>query len=348
MAVYTPLEEAQVRHMLSVYEVGELRAYTPVAAGSINTNYRIETEEGAYYLRVNENKRFRDLIYEKNLLLLLEARAARLGGVRAPRIVENCIGGHFFPIEKEKYACLFEELPGRELAIFEREPEHVEQLGAFVARAHRALRRYRGRRRNPYGAPVMRCWLDDIYRRCGDQDLVSWLDARARLIFGRRRPLARGVIHGDLFMNNTKWRRGGLDAVFDWEMAGPDHLMLDVGICLNAWCWSREEQRFEPALCQALLRGYRSVRALRPGEQRGLYWETLLGALRFTLSRIRDFHLQGQPAGDAVPVSIDATPQRRSATDEPVRDFLDYREYRERLDALHEMGRHRFRELCAT
>jgi Ser/Thr protein kinase RdoA (MazF antagonist) len=101
VAVYTPLEESVVRHMLSIYEVGELKELEPIAAGSINTNYRVVTDQGAWFLRVNEGKRFRDLVYEKNLLRSLHTRAARLGAVFTPHIVENVIGGQFFPIETE-------------------------------------------------------------------------------------------------------------------------------------------------------------------------------------------------------------------------------------------------------
>lgn len=343
MAVYTPLEENLVRHMLSIYDVGELSELVPIAAGSINTNYRVVTDRGAWFLRVNEGKRFRDLVYEKNLLVALDERAPKLGGVHAPKIVENVIGGHFFPIKK-KYACLFEELQGRELGVFELLPDHARQLGAFLARAHRALRRYRGGRTNPYGLPVMQRWMDGIARRSDEPDLVRWLRDRLGWVARGRRPLPRGVIHGDLFMNNTKWRRGDLFAVFDWEMAGPDHLALDLGICLNAWGYKRDERAFDLELCRALLDGYRAVRPLSASEERGLFRETVLGALRFTLSRIRDFHLTDDEPEEAVPVDIATPAEARASSSSPVRDFLDYREYRDRADVLWEMGAARFRE----
>lgn len=347
MAVYTRLDERQLKHMLSIYPVGELEAFEGVAAGSINTMYRVRTSEGCYYLRVNENKTFRDLVYEKNLLLHLQQHAQRLGGVRVPVLVENVIGGTFFPVHG-RWACLFEELAGRELAVFELEPAHTRQIGAFLARAHRALRGFRGGRANPYGAPTLARWLDDARRRLKDESLNERLRASLSRALRARRPLPRGVVHGDLFMNNTKWRRGSLDAVFDWEMAGRDHLALDLAICLHAWCWRREQRSFDPSLCRGLLEGYESVRPLRASERRGLFVETCLGALRFTLSRIRDFQLTGTPPSDAVRVDIHApddvqTPHAHEAT----RDFLDYREYLERLDAVEALGRRGLGDLCA-
>lgn len=361
MAVYTHLSDGFVRYMLSVYpEAGELMSLTGIPAGSINTSYRLGTSTGEFFLRVGENKQFADLIYEKNLLVFLEGEAGRLGGVATPRMVPNAARGYFFPVDasptdvppsepkparRAKYACLFEALKGRDLAVFEVEPGHVEQVGALLARAHLALRPFRGHRANPYGAPVLAAWLSNLKHAEVEQDLIARLDDALRWVLRHRRPLPRGVIHGDLFINNTKWHRGRLDAVFDWEMAGRDHLALDVAITLNAWCWRREPSgggAFDDELASALLRGYQSVRPLAPSERRGFHVECCLGALRFTLSRIRDFGTQGEPAE----VLSAFAPKDERAADgaddgaakAPHRDFLDYREYEARLRALFDMG----------
>jgi homoserine kinase type II len=347
VAVYTRLDEADLKHMLSIYPVGELEEFEGVAAGSVNTMYRLKTSEGGYYLRVNENKSFGELVYEKNLLLHLGAKRGRLGGVKAPVLVENVIGGTFFPL-KGRWACLFEELPGRELAVFELLPSHTEQIGAFLARAHRALRSFRGGRKNPFGAPVLGRWFEDMERRLPDEALKARLRQSLVRAVSMRRPLPRGVVHGDLFMNNTKWRRGELDAVFDWEMAGRDHLALDLAICLHAWCWRREQRSFDPPLCRALFAGYQSVRPLVPSERRGLFAEACLGALRFTFSRIRDFQLTGAPPLDALRLELAAPDKaQKLLAEETTRDFLDYREYLERLDAVEALGPKGLAALCA-
>lgn len=347
MAVYTQLEQGTLAQMLSVYDVGDVREYEGIAAGSINTSYRVTTSQGVWYLRINEGKSFRELVYEKNLLLHLGAHQDRLGGVKTPVVVENVIGGHFFPI-KRRWACLFEELKGRELAVFELLPEHTHQVGAFLARAHRVLRPYRGGRRNPFSAHTVARWLDDLDRRWRERAVAQRLRRSFDRVLAHRRPLPRGVIHGDLFMNNTKWRRGELDAVFDWEMAGRDHLALDVGICLNAWCFKRDASAFDTDLCRSLLEGYEGIRPFSASERRGLFYEACLGALRFTLSRVRDFELDGSEPDDAAFVDLHAPDAQepdamKAANDQ--RDFLDYREYEARLDALLAMGTRGFSSL---
>lgn len=349
MAVYTHLDETALRALWSVYDDDkELVRAEGIAAGSINTTYRLETEAGVFYLRVNEEKTTREVFWERDLLDRL-ARA-RLAGVTTPLIRRTRVGGSFFLVEERRtggrtrpvWAALFPELPGRDLGAFEVEPSHVAQVGAFLARAHIALRSFRasgsgggarGRgRANPYGLPVVERWLVGL----SAVPEVALVAGRLRASFDevkrRRRLLPRGVIHGDLFVDNTKWHRGTLAAVFDWEMAGRDHLALDLAICLHAWCWRRIPEdsaggAFDPERCRALVQAYQGVRALAPSERRGLFTEARLAAVRVTASRLRDFEV---PRDD------------RAAAH---RAFLDYRDFLARLDALERMGERGFRAL---
>lgn len=351
MAVYTELSNDFIRYMLAIYaDAGQLQAAHGISAGSTNTSYRLETSTGEFFLRVNENKRFSELVYEKNLLLYLEGKGARVTDVHFPEMLKNAAGGYFFPIESaqagknRKYACIFRGLRGRELAPFEVTEEQVHELGRVLARLHLALRTFRGGRSNPYGAGRMQAWLRDL-ARTRNATVVGQLQDAFQRALRERRALPRGVIHGDLFANNTKWHRGRLHAVFDWEMAGRDHLLLDLAIVLNAWCWQREsgaEGFFDRSRLRALMRGYQSVRPLTDTERRGLHVECRLAALRFAISRYRDF---GEPPDSmANVVQLPAT-QSDDATRTPAehggphRDFLNYQEYWARHEMWSRLGR---------
>lgn len=332
MAVYTLIERPLLEQMLGTYDVEPLRHYEGIAAGSTNTSYRVHCGSQVFYLRINERKTFRDLLYERALLQRLSTGAPIFGGVQTPTMVENCIRGHFFPLQG-RWACLFPELQGREVAPFELTPEHLFQVGAFLARAHQWLRRFRGGRANPYSLRTVSTWFPRVSREWREASTLRRFTRAFEYVSAHRRPLPRSVVHGDLFPNNTKWRRGQLSAVFDWEMAGRDHMMLDLAIGLNAWCYQREAQRFHEGLIEGLLRGYTSIRVLAPSEHRGLHLEACFAALRFALSRVRDFELPRGRAAAADP-----------SHDEVNRDYLDYREYEARLDELLAMGNRRFRQ----
>lgn len=351
MAVYTELSENFLRYMLAIYpDAGELRSAHGISAGSTNTSYRLETSHGQFFLRVNENKFFSDLVYEKNLLLHLEQQDGRYGGIHFPAMLKNAAGGYFFPVEpgvkanSKKYACIFRGLQGRELAPFEVSAMQVHELGRVLAQLHLGLRGFRGGRPNPYGADRLRAWLSGM-PPARDPEVTQRLQAALHDVLRQRRALPRGVIHGDLFANNTKWQRGELHAVFDWEMAGRDHLLLDLAIVLNAWCWQRSATgagAFDPSRLHALMQGYTSIRRLKATEMRSLHVECRLAALRFAISRYRDFGEAPASLGDVVVLASPtdpSAPPSMSATPESNRDFLDYQEYWERHEVWRKLGR---------
>ncbi len=331
MAVYTTLTDAQIEQLFCLYEgLGGVLSVEGIAAGSINSMFKVSLENAVVYVRIGENKALADLMYERTLLEVLDGRRQALGGVRTPLMLRNCIGGTFFPVGGGKFAMVFEELVGRELAIFERTTAHCFEVGAFLARAHTILRPHKGRRKNPYRSDVVRRWVAGLDRQLLDRELAAFLNAAMAEVDILRTPLLpRGVVHGDLFMNNTKWRRGHLDAVFDWEMAGRDHLLLDLAITALAWSWDRTgDGTLLIENVSSVVEGYCSVRPLRPSEVRGGYAEFLLAGVRFCASRVRDFHLdqeQGRDVGDRV--------------------FLDYREYVARIDAVRGIGRKGIRSI---
>ena len=331
MAVYTHLDDNALVALWSVYddEAPLVRA-EGIPHGSINTTYRLTTEAGVFYLRINENKSTDDVMYERDLLDVLARARPRLDGVVTPVIRKTRVGGSFFLVERRPavatgapvWAAMFPELPGRDLGVFEVTPAHTAQIGRFLARAHGALRGFRGRRPNPFGLPTVRRWLVDIARVPALHDVAARLSDALDRVEDRRRLLPHGVVHGDLFVDNTKWHHGDLRAVFDWEMAGRDHLALDVAVCLHAWCWSRDANgggAFDSARARGLVAGYQAVRPFRPSERRGFFVEAQLAAIRFTASRVRDFEVP------------------RPTSQPAERTYLDYRDFLARLDALSSM-----------
>jgi homoserine kinase type II len=330
MAVYTQLHRSTVEAMVSVFPEVVAGSYDDHAGvvdvegipqGSTNTTFRVAMRSGAtWYLRVNEGKPDEALAHERDVLTAL----AGLGlDVVTPRMARSVAGGCFFALEHDgdprgrRWACLFPALPGRDLGAFEVTPQHAGQVGRFLATAHLGLRRFPRRRRNPYAPTVVYGWLDELCRLDATRDVAVPLRATMADLRRRRRLLPAGLIHGDLFIDNTKWEGTGADArlaaVFDWEMAGRDHLALDLAITLCAWCFQRRDGAMVllDDVAAALTDAYRRVRPLRDSERRGFFTELRLACLRFTASRLRDFETPRHGAAD--------------------RRYLDYRDFLDRL-----------------
>lgn len=334
MAVYTQMGEVALQALWSVYDdSAALVRAEGIAQGSINTTYRLETEAGVFYLRINEDKTTDEVFFEAQLLDVLAAASL---GVVTPEVRRNRVGGRFFKVTERAgrpvWASLFPLLPGRDIGVFEVTPAHTAQVGAFLARAHRSVRAFRGGRANPFGVGTVASWLNELATTDETRDVAARLARELTQVRKQRRMLPRGVVHGDLFIDNTKWSDGTLVAVFDWEMAGRDHMALDVAITMLAWCWRRDPASpvggaFDAACARSLLAAYQGVRRLAPSERRGLFTEALLGAIRFTASRMRDFEV------------------KKPGRDNAARAFLDYRDFLARLDALRAMGPRGFAQM---
>jgi homoserine kinase type II len=300
--------------------LGDLVSATGIPQGSINTNYFLYTTTGRYFLRHTTVRSDADLRFEASLLLLLAE-----SHFPAPHLHLSRSGEPFLALAGGRVS-VFGYLPGEELTRDRLTTDHCERLGAELAKLHRIGNSLAGDRANPYGPALVRSWLAELSGH-PDEELAGiarecevHLDQVAQ---GGLTP--RGVIHADLFMDNVKWLGDRVSAFFDFEMACRDELVLDIAITLNAWCFDRE---YQPAFCRALVRGYQDVRKLSPGERGRLYRQALFGAVRYTASRIRDFHLSPLP---------------------PERLFRkDFRTYLARVRALDAMGPSGFEDLLFT
>lgn len=289
MAVYTQLAQEQLERISQAFGLGPLRSFRFVPEGSINTNVLLECEKGRFFLRHTTVRQPLDLEFEAGLL-------DHLGQAHFPAPSMRRAGAApYFEIAGGR-ACIFPYLAGEELTRRALTVSHLERLGEELGKFHRLGQSFMGDRANPYGPSVVRSWLTALLGHADQElgqiaeELLSYLERAQSLDRGLA---PRGVIHADLFMDNVKWVGDRVSAFFDFEMACRDELMLDFAITLNAWCF---DGGYQEELCQALVRGYMRERPPAPVEREAVYSRALFGAVRYTASRIRDFHLSSLPA----------------------------------------------------
>lgn len=290
MAIYAALSLADLEVVTREFGLVPPVSAVGVPEGSINSNYRLETGAGRRFLRHTTVRSAEDLRFEAGLLGHLAE-----GHYPAPHLHRTVSGAPFLELAGGR-VTLFGYLAGEELTRADLSPELLERLGAEVGKLHRIGNSYLGERENPYGPQTVEGWLRGLEGHAAPElrDIAREL---LPLLARSQRPhqglIPRGVIHADIFLDNVKWLGGRVSAIFDFEMACREALILDVAITLNAWCF---DQGYQPALCAAFLRGYQQERALTAPEREHLYDAALFGAIRYTASRIRDFHLSPLPS----------------------------------------------------
>ncbi|MDC0680467.1 homoserine kinase [Sorangium atrum] len=109
-----------------------------------------------------------------------------------------------------------------------------------------------------------------------------------------RTPGPQTLIHGDLFRDNVLWEAGEISALLDFESASRGSAAFDLAVTMLAWCFGDD---LDPDLVSALGAGYTAVRPLSTEERDRLFHESVIAALRFSITRITDFELRPKGSG---------------------------------------------------
>jgi homoserine kinase type II len=299
MAQFRTLTADDVREILNAAGAPAYQRHAPVAAGTVNTNVRVETTAGPLFLRINEGKSRDDVEREAAIVSHAAGR-----GVPTPAPLRTPAGDAFVAWRGE-LASLFPWVPGRTLARAALTPAHAALVGGALAGLHLAGRDFADHRPGRYEP-------DEIQRRfarvagLGRPELapaVATLGPELQALAGdRAAELPLGLIHGDLFIDNVLYEaqgaQPGLAALIDFEQASWGRFAYDLAVTLLAFAYGRDD--FRADLVRALLDGYATVRPPTDAERAAFGAELRFAACRFAVTRVTDFHLKresGAPAG---------------------------------------------------
>ena len=292
VGVFTRLGEADVAEIAVAFDLGSVSSFETIAAGTINSNYALETERGRWFVRVNEGKSEVDVAWEARLVGALAA-----GGVVTPAPIVARDGRPYAPLAsaRGKWVSVFPWRSGTHLAPHEVTAERASELGAALAQLHEVGRDLPASWRR--GSIYDHDHLVGRFKRfehAMDPQLARAIEvigeelAVASAAHAIRARATTGIIHGDLFRDNVLWQDGRLVAILDFEQASGGSLAYDLAVCINDWCWV-DGPRFD--LISALVQGYQTRRPLGDGDRAALPIEVRAAAMRFTITRITDVYL---------------------------------------------------------
>lgn len=311
MAIRTPLEHQSVaRHLAEHYPgIGELVQSTGLEAGSVNTNYRLETTSGRYFLRLYEEQDRAGAEREAELVRELSRRGVPTPAALATR------QGRWVTELSGRPSALLPWVDGRVLCHRETTTAHAREIGRQLAAVH-ALGPQALAGPNRFDEVGLR----ERLRSIGDarpslsadvRDLERKLERYAPAL---DLPGPRGVVHADLFRDNVLWDDGGaLVALLDFESAHEGPFAFDVMVTVHAWCF---DASFDWPRAEALVTAYCGEHAIvAPPDS----WHDAAAwaAVRFAVTRLTDFEL------------------RVAEDEEPLRD---YRRFLRRLDEIEALG----------
>ncbi|WP_437968341.1 homoserine kinase [Sorangium sp. So ce260] len=318
MAILTPLSLADARRIGALYglEIADVRG---LLAGSVNSNFALTLADGGgqVFLRVYEEQQLPAASREARMLEHLAA-----GGVATPQPLRrrdgaSGAGGAAFIAEHAgKPVALFPWVAGESVCQARVTPAATRRVGAALARVHLVGASFEGANTSRFDLDSLDQRLQGLRasgRGAGADPAkaagplpptlppevaaaVDELTARLQRIRDAA-PRTSGpetLIHGDLFRDNVLWQDGEISALLDFESASRGSAAFDLAVTMLAWCFGDD---LDPDLAAALAAGYVSVRPLSTDERGRLFHESLVAALRFSITRITDFELRPKGSG---------------------------------------------------
>jgi homoserine kinase type II len=289
MSVFTPLQREELEAFLAPYQLGRLRDFQGIAAGSENSNFFVSMEQGEYVLTLVERGPTQDLPFFIELLDVLHS--ARLPVPYALRTTR----GEALRDLAEKPAMLQPRLPGKHIAV--PNTHHCAEVGRLLARLHLATREQVIERRSDRGLDWMQEEGPSLAMALPEDQLPLLRNGLAEIAELKPKILAlpRANLHADLFRDNVLFEGSHLTGVIDFYNACSGPMLYDIAITVNDWC-SHPNGELDEERSQALLAAYSALRRFTPAEAE--LWTPMLrvACVRFWLSRlIAAQNFAGQP-----------------------------------------------------
>jgi homoserine kinase type II len=295
MAVFTPVNPAQLSIFLKGYSLGELVDVQGISSGIENSNFFVTTQlEGLktrYILTLFERLTHAQLPFYLSMMHHLAKRH-----VACPDTLSD-VNGQALQTLNGKPAALFTCLPGK--ANMSPKAEHCRQVGSLLAQMHLAVGDFEGGLPNLRGlswwneaSPKVLPFLNRSQSDLLSTELAIQNEFAAGAVYGE---LPKAAVHADLFRDNVLFDEQAdnieLGGAIDFYFAGVDHLVFDMAVTANDWCIDDATGAFIPEHLEAFLDAYCALRMPNAAEQKAWPLMQRAAALRFWISRLYDFHL---------------------------------------------------------
>ena len=273
----SPITYKLVQEVLQAYGL-EARSFTELASGYANINYKVETATGPVLLRLCRQQPEPLLRYE---VLLMQ----RLRGLDFPTAYPIArLDGDYITQVGEENIMLYDFIQGQEpdvnaattgeigeaigmLSTLQLEPTLQKTNAVHIRNCHQLISEF-SQATNQY---------PDIFRYFEEQ--TAYLEPLLA------RALPTGIIHGDVFPNNTLFTGNKLLAIIDFEEACTDHLLMDVGMSMNGFCFVNNQLDMD--LAERFLAAYTRHRPLQEEE-----WMLLPVYLQWGAHGMLSWHLR--------------------------------------------------------
>ena len=283
MARYTTLSLTELDRIVLQYPIGTALKLKEIPGGFGNSNFKLTTTEGEFLLKICDEKDSVELNMQIALLQHLHQHAY-------PTVYP-------IPTKDQKQlthetfgsVMLYPFLPGEQP---QSSPDTLAQLGEALAKLH-CIPPIAGLPRFAMGISQMTPFFKEVQgTQFATHPFVESLKSQLESMEPQlNASLPMGLLHGDLFLDNTLFDGDQMVAILDFEEGCYDTLLIDVGMTLIGCCYTPQHQlNLESA--QRFLDAYNASRPLTENEWKYLDCFVHYAALSIAFWRFRQFNIR--------------------------------------------------------
>ncbi len=288
MGVYSHINLEKINEILEHYDLGIAVDFSSTMTGISNSNFKVILDSGRnILLKVSNDKTIEQLLNEQQVLLALEKHEFEY----SLNPIKTLLGKPIYHHE-DYYGVVFPFIDGAPPVITN---DVCSKVGISLAKLHdldirkEDLEFIRPHEVVGFGS------LDII-------DYVNSDNAASDFIEGFKKVFPcglkdipydlfpSGIIHGDLYFDNSLFKDGELVTLIDFEQSGTGRFILDLGIALSGTCLNEAKDNLDKSFVVSFLKGYESIRSLKEIEKEYLDTAILVGFFSIALWRIKRFY----------------------------------------------------------
>ena len=286
MAVYTKLNEENIKEILSYYSIGVLKEFKGIEEGIENTNYFLLVDNKKFILTIYEKRvKEKDLPFFSDLMTGLNK-----ADFKCPIPIKNK-NNETISFFKNKSLMIVSFLEGKAKNILS--PDNCKSLGREVARMHQITKNFKIERQNDLSIGSWRKIFEQVKDKCCSihKDLPKLINSNLTDV-EKNWPddLPKGIIHADLFNDNIFFKDDKFNGIIDFYFSCNDFYALEIAICFNALCFDgpKNNLSFNVTKANNFMKGYSKLKKLNDSEKKNMKILSQGSALRFLLTRVFD------------------------------------------------------------
>ena len=286
MAVYTKINKGDISFINKQFDIEEIISFQGIKKGIENTNYLLKSKNKKFILTIFEKR-----VSNKEIPFFMKLMdKLNNSKINCPKPLKNNNGEYLIKL-KNKTACIVSFLKGKDKNKLNL--KNCFEVGKIIAQMHLVTKNINLSRKNSMGIKNLDPLLKSIkFRSNKFSNLEKFLVNNLKEIKKNwPKKLPKGIIHGDLFIDNIFFNKNKLSGIIDFYFAANDYFMYEIAICINALCFDNKKSKFKinKQKIKSLIKGYESIKKISLKEKKSLNILCRGAAMRYFLTRLYDY-----------------------------------------------------------